>query len=244
MRSLRYLLVSIAGVITVAMGCRSDEKTQQRRESLAADRRPEQGTESAQAEPHESPPPPPAPIKPPMESVSDEVRAKRAKIVEAFARLFKSGEAKVNSAGAALVIDGPLEVCNGRVLWKLRQRFTSLKIEDVFDEMNCGEMGDAIDTHSKSGCPPNQHDQLILTEAGARRDTYATEMQKIIAMQGFSVGLLAMGCDATELDIAPCLVQKWPEVKRRLGPQLQQLGFTKVNCSRDTFGAGTDLPVK
>lgn len=250
MQRLLYLLAigTILGIIGAMVHWSSEEKEDRKRRASEDNARiAEQRAKLAEQE--RQPNPPAEPAKPPVAPSSEEVKAmseklaKRAKIVETFARLFKNGQAKVSSANA-LVIDGPVEVCNGRVLWRLRQRFASLKLEEAFDEMNCGGFGDAIDLHSKNGCPPTQHDQLILTDAGKRRDAYASGMEKVIEASGNSVGLLAMGCDATELQIAPCLVERWPDMKKALGPQLRQLGFTKVNCSPGVFGAGPELPVE
>jgi hypothetical protein len=105
------------------------------------------------------------------------------------------------------------------------------------------EMGDEIDLDSKDGCVPDQNSQIVLTDAGARRDKYAEGMSEDLAYSG--VFLNAMGCDATILSILldggriECNEEKLTAALKHVRGKLMQLGFTRMMCAPD----GPSVPV-
>ncbi|MEO7730992.1 MAG: hypothetical protein ABIY55_08485 [Kofleriaceae bacterium] len=169
--------------------------------------------------------------------------ARIARVIDAARVLLRSTSpsAKLTATGAAIVIDAPADQCDGRILARLRARLKANNADPsiVFDEMNCGEMGDAIDLRTKNGCPPNQTDELILTDAGARRRKFADGISETIGLQ-MNLMISAMGCDGTVLSLMSfqgqsdaCNENTLTEVAAASPFLFTKFGFTRMMCGPD-----------
>jgi hypothetical protein len=170
----------------------------------------------------------------------------RAKVTEALRTILKSttANAQLSVTGDAIAIDTPDGECNGRMLIQLRDQLRRIKVDPGigFDKMNCGEIGDEIDLHTMDGCPPNLSDQLILTNAGVRRDKFAEGISDVMRMP-----ILATGCDAKVMSILfysgqtdNCNAETLRTFLRESRGPLVKFGFTRVSCGLD----GPAIPVR
>jgi hypothetical protein len=97
-----------------------------------------------------------------------------------------------------------------------------------------------IDLRTNDGCAPVQNDQLILSEAGTRRDKFADGIGQLVGdlANGFMLG--AGGCDATDLNItlmeggnAACDEGRIRALREQIAPSLRRQGFKRIRCYPD-----------
>ncbi len=135
----------------------------------------------------------------------DAVTAKRDAIRGALEKASdrRHAKASVRTQDKTLVFDADVDHCNGRLLIELRNELVAAKLDPAsqFDRLNCGEMGDEIDLHTKNGCPADLHDQLIISEEGVKRSKLADDMGELVRATDNGYVLSALGCDATVLAI-------------------------------------------
>lgn len=150
---------------------------------------------------------------------------------------------KLGGIKAEFKLDGAMvsvtdEPCDGIRLVKLRKQLIANGVDpsiDGFEKMDC-DGGDEIDLRTKDGCTGNEEGQLILTEEGRRRNTYADAMTKVVLAAHGLATLLAMGCDATVLQIevvGGCSVEALEELLPKVRSQLLPLGFKRIACGVD-----------
>jgi hypothetical protein len=145
--------------------------------------------------------------------------------------------------------------CDGRMLFRIRDRLqqkVNLDRDRVFIKMTCGELGDEIDLRTKNGCDPDLTDQLILTDAGKRRDKIAERMTELLfrvapkteAELLSGTGRLtllfgAVGCDATTLSVYTsggdfdCDESKLKSLLNTIRPEVAKGGFIRMSCGND-----------
>lgn len=176
---------------------------------------------------------------------------KRAPILKALEGLSakRGADAKVSANGNALVFDADVEKCNARILLGIRDQLRAAKLDIAgaeLEKLNCGGMGDEIDLRTKDGCAADQHDQLILSDAGVKRDKVVSDMSQLFAGDFI---LVAMGCDATVLGFAILSGGTARCDADRLGAMVAEpktnrifknLGFVSFRCEPD--GPEVKLP--
>jgi hypothetical protein len=183
--------------------------------------------------------------------------AHRATVDVALTEILKSME-----YGATFVltndnirIEALNEDCDGRLLLRIRDRLrqkVKLDKDQVFIKMTCGEFGDEIDLRTKNGCAPDLTDQLILTDAGKRRDKIAeritetmfrlspkTEAELLLGTGGITLLFGAVGCDATTLSVYTsggdfdCNESKLKSLLNAMRPEVARGGFIRMSCGND-----------
>jgi hypothetical protein len=135
------------------------------------------------------------------------------------------------------------DTCNARLLLELRRRLVSAKHDagELAGRLRCSELGDEIDLHTADGCIVGDADQLIITDAGAERDRFATALNEAVGGglgKGFLIG--AFGCDATILGVTltsdntgQCDLGRLQDVKAHGADKFIARGFKALMCNPD-----------